>query len=51
MAIESKAGLLKLWVATHKWVPEPSDVACGNIIMVMISLSLVTNKTGHGSYD
>jgi len=38
------SGLLKLWVATHKWVAEPSDVghenaSCKNIITVIISVN------------
>lgn len=45
------SGLLKLRVATCKWVPETSHVGCENaiskrIIMVITSLSLPTNKMG-----
>jgi len=43
-----RSGLLKLWVANHKWVPEPSHVdrenaSCKNIIMVITSVSLPIN--------
>src|SRR6218665_297047 len=46
--LSSTPGLLKLWVATHKWVAEPSHVgrengSCKNIIMVITSVSLPTN--------
>ena len=39
-----KPGLLKLWVSTLKWVPEPSQVgrenaSSKNIIIVIISVS------------
>jgi len=48
-AICIKAGLLKLWVMTHKWVPEPSHLGCENalcknIITIMTSVSLAANK-------
>ena len=44
-------GLLKLWVATHRWITEPSHVdrenaICKKTVMVMTSVSLSTNKTG-----
>src|SRR6218665_883955 len=46
----SRPGLLKLWVATHMWVPEPSLVgrensSSKNIITVIVSVSLPTNIT------
>jgi len=45
------AGLLKLKVATHKWVSEPlhvdrENVICKSIITNMTYVSLPTNKTG-----
>ena len=49
-SMSPRPGLLKLWVATHKWVPEPSHVgrenaSCKNNIMVITSVSLPTNVT------
>jgi len=46
--ISCKPGLLKLWVATHKWVPEPPHVSrenasCRNITMIINSVSLPIN--------
>lgn len=45
-----KAGFLKLWVTTCKWVPEPTHMGRENYnckyVTVMTSVSLASNKTG-----